>query len=781
MSSARQWFTKRVRPAPKAPKDPPCPVAEKYSLHADAGKSPHPFKFNTLAAAMTRKSKKSHPPLPIQDLPTLPAPMPHNTPKYSKRPPSKSVSSAVHSGDDPIEPQTPSDGPRDRLSFPLSIMTLSDPDPFSAMAFTVPKDTADGLLSSPTGIAPKENTVILPFARSSVASVSSHSHLPSAPLSPVSPKSPSPSDRGKTFLKTLPEHLDHDPSPPEEDSPCTQRPSLARRTSTATLTDKNTAETMPYLRPRGYTESTSRSTPSLPHVQRMTLTPPMCEPTSVAALPRSSIIHRKISALRVATNPPCAPPPHALPAVPIPCKSGDDDINDNSHPSPSGSGSSSSISFASSASPTLDYTDEYLDPRYRMLRERPMTADRESVTSGMPVYKDISHSPLTESVNGSSTANYPPSSSGHSLKKSVSHSTLQKCMPTWLPPSPSSSDANAADKEPKKQRSFHQSRHQPSSAHPSLRHINSCTPSPSTFAPESPDSRRGVPSSPPVTVRKRLFSGSSQRRPSTTTTEEDLRSVFSLPSEMERNQSSVPIHTASLNDDQGSDSAPHGAPTTSPTEYAQQILSPAEMFAVEAKVQSEFESKYGEVIRNRHQMPASVLVSPFEPPLSFAKEGLNSAPSAFPRFAICTSSNGSQDLPVPQLTVRPSTAQELPHPSSSLLSLQSRPSTGLPLPPPRIRSRPHTAEPSYNKESGIPCVTSNRMSSVPFIPLSPPPRRTPANVVTREEPQKLMMRKPSFLDINDETEDSFLDLGGGKRSLDFSPEEDEDEDRVFVY
>ena len=541
---------------------------------------------------------------------------------------------------------------------------------------------------------------------------------------------------------------------------------MTRRSSTATLTDKSPVKSTPRIRPRRYTEATSHSTPSLPHVHRKTPTPPMYDPKSIPALPRSPTIHREVS-VRVAAEPPCAPPPHALPAVPIPCDTGDDSVSNDSHQSSSG------ISFASSASHILDDNDDYLDPRYRIMMERPMTADRESVTSGMPVYKDIL---LKENLTPPSTANCPPSSSGHSLKKSLSHSTLQKCMATWLPPSPSSSDANAADREPRKQRSFHHSRNQP----PPLRHVSSCTPS--TSARESPDSHRGPPSSPPVT-RKRLFSGSSQRRPSTATTEDDLRSIFSLPSEIERSQATVPLHSAQLNEGHDSDAAPHGAPLTAPTEYAQQIMSPAEMFALEAKVQSEFEGKHGEPIRNRQHIPASILVTPQHEP--FVRKGPNTAPSSFNRFGARTFPNGSLDLPAPQLNVRPSTAQELPHSSSSLLSVQSRPSTGLPLPSQPNFSRPHTAESSYSKTSHAPCVAGNRASNV-FTPLSPPPRRPPTRVVVnREEPQRLMIRKPSFLDINDEPpsmEDSFLDLGGGKGSLDLSPaEDDEDDDEVFVH
>ncbi|KAG6332592.1 hypothetical protein ID866_6498 [Astraeus odoratus] len=505
------------------------------------------------------------------------------------------------------------------------------------------------------------------------------------------------------------------------------------------------------------------------------------EPSSISVHRRPST-HRKISALRLATEPPCAPPPHALPAVPVPCES---DVDDDSQTSPSGSGSPSSISFASSASPVPDsYSNEYLDPPYLTLRGRPVITDNESVASRKPTPGDISHSPLAEifaHVRVSASTCPPSLPEGHSLKKSVSHSTLQRCMVgTWLPSSSSSGDPNSVEKEPRKQRSFHRSRHQTPPAVPLLRHTNSCTPSPSNPLPESPNARRGAPSSPPITVRKRLFSGSSQRRPSTGATEDDLRSVFSLPTEVERNQGSISLHTASLNEDSESEPLPNTSPT-SPIEYAQQILSPAEMFAVEAKVQSEFENKYGGMIRNQQPTSPSALTPPLGS--SYIKEGFNTAPSAFPRFGTHGFPPTSQNLPVPQSYVRPSTARD----SSSLLSLQSGPSVGgLPLPPSRSRIRPHTAEPPYNRLPNINSLEGARMSHVPFVPLSPPPRRTSIRtVVSVESTQKSMIRKPSFLDITDETpsmEDSFLDLGNGKASLDIlQVDEYDDDDDLVIY
>ncbi|KAI6047963.1 hypothetical protein EDC04DRAFT_2620756 [Pisolithus marmoratus] len=753
MSSARQWFTKRILPTSKPSKDIPCPVPEKNSSHGDGTRSPSSFKFNTLGAVVGRKPRKLHRPPPSQDQVPISPSGHHNPPRYSRRPPSKSVSSTVRPGDDFLKLQTPSDAPKARVSLnPPSVLTLSDPDPFAPNAISVPGGITDSdrtisIPNSPTAdVIQKENTALA--ARASLTTSSSHSHRPSNSSSPDSLSFPSP-DGGKAFIRTQPERNGHSPYPSQDFRDnrrvCIYGVSLVGCDSAATLTEKTISDTPPLSRPRGHTESAIRSSPSLPQTLPNVVMPPEYE--SVPVLLRPPALHRRASALRIATDPPCAPPLHAIPAVPKLCESDHKHRDDVPHPSPSGSGSSCSISFASSASLTPDENDEeYLDYRYRTLTERPI-ADEEPVASIRPPPPGVSKPSSSDtSVQSSATASPSTSSRAHSLKKSASHSTLQR-----------------------KHRSFHQA---PRPLHSALPHPSSCTPATLTSAPGSPDARRGIPSSPPVSVRKRLFSGSSPRRPSTATTEDDLRSVFSLPSEKELNHGSISLHSILLND-ADSEVLPSGTPTTPATDYAQQIMSPAEMFAVEAKVQSEFDSKYGEVIRNRQRTISSVLTPSPEP--SYMKEGFGAASSAFTRSNVRVSRN-----PVPQLSTRPSIiVQKTPSYSGSL----NASSGGLPLPPSRLRGRPHTADPPYGKLSNVISVSNKHASDVPFISLTPPPRKASVRpIVCGDPPQKLMIRKPSFLDITDEAplmDNSFLDLEGGRESLDLSTDEGYEDDIVI--
>ncbi|KAI1788817.1 hypothetical protein LXA43DRAFT_924554 [Ganoderma leucocontextum] len=115
-------------------------------------------KFNTLASAMGFRSKKL-PALTIQDPPSPLRPSHPYTnsrpgsgtsgsissavidraPFYTNRPPAKSVSTVRSSeydydaaSDPHSEPRTPSDHPRDRLSYQQSVMTFTEIDPFAS-------------------------------------------------------------------------------------------------------------------------------------------------------------------------------------------------------------------------------------------------------------------------------------------------------------------------------------------------------------------------------------------------------------------------------------------------------------------------------------------------------------------------------------------------------------------------------------------------------------------------------------------------------------------------
>ncbi|KAI0082106.1 hypothetical protein K474DRAFT_1671261 [Panus rudis PR-1116 ss-1] len=132
-------------------------LAEKAAQNAAPKSKDAPSKFNTLVASAMGKKKK----LPIQDPPppsppTRPPPPPPlvtslsepNTSSLPSAHTSRHPKSSPYEGgplarryydtdefSDPhtiSEPRTPSDHPRDRLSYQTSVMTLSEPDPFAS-------------------------------------------------------------------------------------------------------------------------------------------------------------------------------------------------------------------------------------------------------------------------------------------------------------------------------------------------------------------------------------------------------------------------------------------------------------------------------------------------------------------------------------------------------------------------------------------------------------------------------------------------------------------------
>ncbi|KAF9225420.1 hypothetical protein BS17DRAFT_751167 [Gyrodon lividus] len=791
MSSARGWFTKRVNPpGSKSPKDLTRSIStEKLPLHVDGNKSPGNFKFNTFAAVIGKKPKK--PSLAFQN-PSSPS-SPPNAPvsdrsdssRYTNRPPAKSISSTVRSGDDSNEPRTPSDVPKDRMSFPRSIFTLSDSDPFAAGAISVPYGIADSgresvfSNSSPIDSFSKKNDSVLPFGRTSIASTSSQSH--GNPVSPLLAKLPSASDSPKNSMGTLLQNIDPRRVPPEEGFltsrwECIPRPTLAKCGSAVTLTDKKSSETPTVPRPpsrsRWYTESNShRDKPAISRLPRKSSTPPDSEVSSLAPFLQGTApsLSRKSSASRFAKKPPSAPPLHDLPAPPVSGTHSDDTSDDG--PSPAASGPTSSISFALCPS-ERDFDDGDSSLRYRPLKDKPDGPGSDCTPGGTrkphPL-KDPSHNSLADIIcqRSTSSARASAASSGHTLRKSMSHSALQKSKlgNQLSPPPPLPSKPGSVEKDLEKQHSFHQLRLQTPSV-PQLSQANSAIVSSSdTSLPTEP--RRPVTNSPPVSGRRRLFSGSSHRRPSTGTAEDDLLSVFSFSTDAERPHGIASLHAGSLLDEGDSESVPTGAVALAP-DYAQQIMSPAEMLKVEAVVQSEFDSKYGELLRNRQRNVAFTSASTPLLGAMYVKEGLSPAPTSFPRFPSRTPSNSSG---VPShLAVRSSTAQDVSYSSSPISTSPVSPTVGLP-PPPRSWTRPHAAETTHN------VISSQRSSNIPVNPLSPPPWKccTRASVNGDKAPHKSMMRKPSFLEIVDDApsyEGSFLDFDSGKESLDLPRDDD---------
>lgn len=395
--------------------------------------------------------------------------------------------------------------------------------------------------------------------------------------------------------------------------------------------------------------------------------------------------------------------------------------------------SSSSISFINGMTPG-PYAEDIINSRHRLCKEINLGFDPDFGTLQQPVNRHVLESS-------------PAPPAFHQLKKSMSHSTLQKAKLD-------SNNSNAlpnlyrGNKDLKRQHSFHQS------------HRDAPTSIPASTATlldheSSNESRKPTFPHPQTVVRRRLFSGSN-RRPSTATVDEDIRSVFSLPTEAQPYVASARAVLSLLDE-------PSSEPLASDMVYPaieftpQHIMSPAEMLKVEATVQDEFDAKYGEVVRNRQRGISTPMYD---------------KATSFPRLASTRNAPNVSKGPTPTSLPRPSSAQTASSSASmSPSSSTTSPRLGL-LHPPRPRSRPRTAETTYDGD-----FLNRRMSTVPFTPLSPPPprmkrpNRAPSIMSEKVAPQRSVIRKPSFLEIADEAgsyDGSFLDFDSGKESFDFS-------------
>lgn len=423
--------------------------------------------------------------------------------------------------------------------------------------------------------------------------------------------------------------------------------------------------------------------------------------------------------------------------------------------SPVDSSSSDSISFTSSDRPMQDLALEEIISslsRYRPYREINQSIDPDFTTLRQPV-KESSRIHVRHAMESS-----PAPPAFHQLKKSMSHSTLQKAK-LGSSSSNTSQDLSRRNTELKRQYSFHQSRHNAPSMPASNATSLGCDLS-------SNESRKLFPCPQPV-GRKRLFSGSN-RRPSTPIADEDIRSVFSLPTEAERSYAASTRAVVSLLDEPSSESLASGVAYPAVEFTPQHIMSPAEMLKVEAIVQDEFDAKYGEAVRNRQRGTTPMYGT------TYTKEGLSTAPASFARIVPPRNASNVSKGPIPTSSTRPSTAQTTSSSSSASIvpSPSMTPSRLGPPPTPRSRDRPHTAETIYDAD-----LFNRRTSTISFTPLSPPPprlkrpNRPPSIMSEKVAPQRSMMRKPSFLEIADEAssyDDSFLEFDSGKESLDLS-------------
>lgn len=758
--SSRHWFSKRVT-TPKTSTFDDLGSTEKLPIHVESSKLSDNSKFSSFASVMGRKSKKSRPTLAIPDspLPSLvSAPAGYSNPRqYTNRPPAKSISSTLRSGDDSLEPRTPPDVQTDRVSFPRSVLTLSDPDPFASGGISVPRSILDrGRISAYSGTSPhdhmfpnKDEDDFLHHPSHLSMSSQSHSdgHNTTPSLESIGPfLSPIADGRSTLPRETFKRNeIIDDRNFLESPLYCNSSsiPSLSKQGSVVTLTDQSrqgppdlpTVAVRSPIYPRCYTA------PNPFQGARRTVSRKKSAPASAEVYVRSRTLSRQQSISRPAPACELPPPPTMSRVMSAPA----DDGAESEIPL-SADGSSSGILCASATWRIQDLAmDEINNQRYRPYKETSLGSVRDFETQRQLV-KELSRIHVGDTTESSS-----PPLAFHQLKKSMSHSTLQKTKSG----SSGTQEFFRGDKGLKKQHSFHRSR-----VHTS----------PTPASPSTPPGHDPLPAEsniPPLprrhtVVRKRMFSGS--RKSSTAITDEDLRSVFSLPTEAGRSHLVSPRTVVSLLDEPSSESLASDIVYPAAEFTPQYIMSPAEMLKMEAIVQGEFDAKYGEVLRNP-QRPTFASTPMYG--AVYRKEGLKTTLSPFTRSAPIRSASIVSKGPTPRSFPRPSTAQT---PLSTLASQSSSTIVSL-SPPPRPRARPHTADRMYHEDP-----FNRRSSSVPFIPLSPPPRlkcanaiRTPSVVCDTAVPRRSVIRKPSFLEIADDTiccEGSFLDFDSGKESFD---------------
>ncbi|KAJ3771996.1 hypothetical protein FB446DRAFT_71686 [Lentinula raphanica] len=749
--SSRNWWSLSSKASAREPSTYPS-----ESGRPSSSKRNDTTKFNTLASAFGLKAKK-HPSLAIQDPPapsfiSNPEPLysPETPHKYSNRPPSKSVSS-TRSRVDSIEPRTPSDGPRDPNRH--SLLTLSDIDPFAARSgIAVPHSPLDpnrlsaysGSSVVPEYITKKMDEPPVAPSRISYASSSSHSFSPDdASLSPTSSlyiadkpykKLSQKKSLGDLGQRATRSNLDEFP------------PGMIKSNSSVTLTDRNRlshpelpSAPRPPMRARGMTDAanTYRVPNFLPEeaISAAGSTSfPHSSPVSTLSSPSPSprVIVRQPSVQRMGL-PISAPPSQRLPPPPVPV-----DVTEEEDIDPlrfSNSASSSTASFRLSRDANLVHQ-----------HRTPHSTIRDTVR------------PVEDTVHKSRT-----------LKKALSHQSLSKVASSSATSVSSSPSELTPEKGPRKQRSFHHSRIPLPQMPLSLKHQSSGS---AVTSFDGSESKRGSLNGPPTPGRKRLFSGSSMRRPSTsqeTFMDDDHRSVFSLERLAPVSPSSTKVSgTSSFWDEGGVDPVP-----TSPRAFAQdytpqQIMSPAEMLKLEADVRESLSSS-----RSRGMSIASASTIASEsgstsplPSLtgSIRTHGLLN-PDLHPTRS--NSMGGGGMVVAPRLP-RPSTGYSTTSNDRSSPALVSLP------PPPRSR-RPQP---------------SQAIPEPPLKALSPPPRpRTIKKTASTEKVNRRppIARKSSFLDIDGDTAvkksspppvplhggDSFLDF---RESLD-TVRSDTDEER----
>ncbi|KAJ7751285.1 hypothetical protein DFH07DRAFT_532219 [Mycena maculata] len=653
------------------------------------------LKFN-IASAMGFKQKKSHPPpLTIHDPPRIVSPpathlVPRTEP-HQRRPytaPSdgpaigRPPSNSVSSTRSRVDSIEPRTPKTPDDPRRGSLLTLSDTDPFAAGVVSLsPSDP--NRLSAFSNSSAHEQKSTPSVNRVSYASSSSQSFFRlGGDLSPLSVVSPV-SEAGSSYMRLANKKSAH---------------SLRRKDmSTDSKTwlsdlgvDNNRfsqpdppPKPRPPMRARGMTDTGMERSNFLrndPFIARPAASPKPL-PYQSATSPK-----RQISLSR-----PTAPPIHDLPPPPRNPSDG--------QPSRNSAGSTSSTS--------LTFSAEFMPIAYPSSRVKSKPSFEPPTESGWePEQQPRTHRTLRKSM------------SHQSLNKRV-QSTSSSSSSSFVPiPDP------ATIKAPRKQRSFHRA-----PVHP--------------VPLQLPLSEQRA-SDPLQSSRKRLFSTSSGRRPSTATPVDDTHSL-SL------NTAAEPERTASTSCWIETDQPPR-SPTSVAHEYTpQQIMSPAEMLKVEASVDAAYQRP-----RTASIVSASTALSDFEhdfghglsPGSSFGggRARSNSDHPSVRSSGATSEHGGMQDMFYHPMAPQP--------PSPPVL---------MSLPPPPRRTKPPASSSLTRSHSDI------------VTPLSPPPRKTtlrPKVVTVEERMQKRqsLLRKPSFLDIDDEIDKeppailrhgSFLDLARG--------------------
>ena len=552
--------------------------------------------------------------------------------------------------------------------------------------------------------------------------------------------------RAGFFMGTNPSQ----PRPSRSGSASSRRPSSASQQRPASAPRPSSASR---------TASTSRPSTSRPSSSQKRSS--ASQPAPLSTSPRVVIRQTSTSHLSL---PPSAPPTHELLATPAVV------VDEESRSDFRGvlpcaeSASSSTLSFASSLSSTRE-TLTQRRPRSKSTR----TPDRDPLCQNS---EEVD--PDSASLHSISWVTQTPNTSTRTLREVISHQSLRR----RAQPSSSTESHPAFEttngKVPRKRRSFHHPRLPMPPIPLPLRHAssyNSSMSSPTTDTSSvTLEQGRGNASS-SSGVRKRLFS--SNRKPSTSQcfpSEDDTQSIFSVRSEQETSTGASFFRPwisarASSQSSFWEEGASDAATSFIHAEYTpQHIMSPAEIAEVEASVENT-PSLY------TRQRVFSLLSATSDADHNDTPSGLSPPPPL--RLKVKQSNRSTQNKSTTAKSLAPPRHDYRPSPTHRVI-------------PPLLVSSDEDDEPMYRPSSSPPSMTSlpppprprqrgtlvsQPDSSVNSLPLPPPARKGLMRSNTSVEKmihRRSIMRKPSFLEIDDDTDkDTDVEMTGASVSGSF--------------